>query len=439
MNAQLLCRARGGANLTLKVPEGEAVLGRDNAAQVIVPLDGVSRRHARILFEGNAYWLQDLKSTNGTFLNGAPVVGDMRERLRHLDVIALGRDAELIFLLREKAPSAPALKKIILGAFLVLDEDGTEYKIGVGEVTLGRSTAANVAIDRAAISKLHARIQRSSDQLLLQDLNSANGTFVNGERVTTALLNDGDRLSLANVVSLQVKVEWGENTSASGATILLSSVAAPDKDAPEFKKDWKTRLAWDPAELAELEKLRKGVPPSEPATPAEKAAPKAATAKPAAPTVEKPAEKAAAPAPVSAKPAVPPPAKPAAEKPAASPPPAPKPAAPAPVPKAVEPPKPIAEVRLTGSGFDFPITDAGTYDLGRADAARLRIANATVSRNHARVIVPADKMSVKVEHVGKTTPTIVNGAPIAAPKELADGDTILLGEVSLTVKITRQK
>jgi pSer/pThr/pTyr-binding forkhead associated (FHA) protein len=432
MNAQLLCRARGGANLTLRVPEGEAVLGRDNSAQVVVPLDGVSRRHARIVFEGSAYWLQDLKSTNGTFLNGSPVAGDARERLRHLDVIGLGRDAELIFVLREKAPAAPALKKIITGAFLVQEEDGTEYKVAVGEVTLGRSTAANVAIDRAAISKLHARIQRSSDQLLLQDLNSVNGTFVNGERVTTALLNDGDRVSLANVVSLRVKVEWGENTSASGSTILLSPAAPASEDGPEFKKDWKTRLTWDPAEQAELEKLRKGLPPSE--APA-KAAPKAAPAKPA--VAEKPAAPAAKPAAPAPAPAA---AKPAAEKPAA---PAPKPAppapAPAPAPKAAEPPKAIAEVKLSGSGFDFSLTEAGSYDLGRADAARLRVANATVSRNHARVVVAADRMSAQIEHVGKTTPTIVNGQPITAPKDLADGDTIVLGEVSLAVKITRQK
>jgi pSer/pThr/pTyr-binding forkhead associated (FHA) protein len=436
MNAQLLGRARGGAPLTLNVPVGESVLGRDNGAQVVIPMDGISRRHARIVVEGNTYWLQDLKSTNGTFLNGSPVAGDVRERLRHLDIIGLGRDAELVFLIREKQ-EAPAVKRqVIMAAALVLEEaEASEYEIAVGEISLGRSTANNVAVDRAAISKLHARIQRSADQLLLQDLNSVNGTFVNGERQTTALLKDGDRISLANVVSYRVKIEWGESrTSASGirAAVLTPPPAA---DAPEFKNEWKTRLEWDESEKAAIAEVRRNLAPPGGGTASVKPAPK-----PAAPAA--PAAKPAAPAPAPPRPAVAEkPAPPVAKPPAAAPAP-PKPVAPAvPPPKPVAPApaaaKPITEVRLSGSGFDLVVAEPGTYDMGRADGARLRLSNATVSRSHSRVILSADRLTVQIEHVGKTTPTLLNGAPVAGPQGLSDGDTVTLGEVALTVKIKR--
>ena len=73
----------------------------DNDFRVAVP--GVSRHHARIQRDGDAYWLEDAGSTNGTFLNGLRVA---RERLRHLDVITLGRDVDLITVTTDRVETA---------------------------------------------------------------------------------------------------------------------------------------------------------------------------------------------------------------------------------------------------------------------------------------------------------------------------------------------
>src|SRR5262249_40123539 len=72
----------------------------DNDFQIMVA--GVSRHHAKIVKEGDAYWLEDAGSTNGTFLNGQRVT---RERLRHLDIITLGRDVDLISVETGQTPS----------------------------------------------------------------------------------------------------------------------------------------------------------------------------------------------------------------------------------------------------------------------------------------------------------------------------------------------
>ena len=82
--------------------------------------------------------------------------------------------------------------------------------IAAGEMTLGRAPSNNVVADASAVSKVHARIERTADQLVLEDLGSANGTFVNGARVMTAFLQDGDVLSLAGVESYRVSVTMGE-------------------------------------------------------------------------------------------------------------------------------------------------------------------------------------------------------------------------------------
>ena len=84
------------------------------------------RRHAQIVFDGGAYWIEDLKSTNGTYVNGVPVPIDGKERLRHLDIIGLGKEAELLFLVREKQKPSEVKQQAIVRE--VLGEGEYELK-----------------------------------------------------------------------------------------------------------------------------------------------------------------------------------------------------------------------------------------------------------------------------------------------------------------------
>ncbi len=168
MNGQLFCRVRAGVTLSFKLG-ADAFIGRDQGNAVAVPVEGVSRNHARIRFDGKDYWLEDLKSTNGTFLNGLAVT---RDRLRHLDVITLGRALDLVFVLR----AAVEVQKVqaIVRAALVREGGGAApYEIALGEITLGRAPSNNLVADTGAVSKVHARIERTRGQLVLQDLGSA--------------------------------------------------------------------------------------------------------------------------------------------------------------------------------------------------------------------------------------------------------------------------
>ncbi len=74
----------------------EMVLGRTPDADLQLPGSGVSRRHTRIVAAEGGYWVNDLGSSNGTFLNGAPV--DC-QRLRDGDVVGVG---EFRFVYRER-------------------------------------------------------------------------------------------------------------------------------------------------------------------------------------------------------------------------------------------------------------------------------------------------------------------------------------------------
>ncbi len=67
------------------------------------------------------------------------------------------------------------------------------YPLGSGVTTVGR-TAADIVLPDEAISSLHFQIERRGGEFVLRDLGSSNGTFVNGERVQSALLAAGDSI-----------------------------------------------------------------------------------------------------------------------------------------------------------------------------------------------------------------------------------------------------
>ena len=68
------------------------------------------------------------------------------------------------------------------------------------ERTIGRATGADFIIDAALVSRVHCRVSALTDgQLEIKDLESTNGTYVNGERIESARLASGDRLQVGRV------------------------------------------------------------------------------------------------------------------------------------------------------------------------------------------------------------------------------------------------
>jgi pSer/pThr/pTyr-binding forkhead associated (FHA) protein len=66
-------------------PDG-LTLGREDGNGIVVSSDQASRRHARLLVVAGGHVLQDLDSTNGTFVNSKPV---KEQQLRHGDVVRI--------------------------------------------------------------------------------------------------------------------------------------------------------------------------------------------------------------------------------------------------------------------------------------------------------------------------------------------------------------
>ena len=74
------------------------------------------------------------------------------------------------------------------------------YRILPGSIkTVGRAPAADFVVDAALVSRLHCRLTAGAVELEVVDLDSTNGTYVNGQRTGRAGLLPGDRLGVGEV------------------------------------------------------------------------------------------------------------------------------------------------------------------------------------------------------------------------------------------------
>jgi DNA-binding winged helix-turn-helix (wHTH) protein len=90
-----------------------------------------------------------------------------------------------------------------------------QVRLSAGDNILGRGRRVTVWLDSPSISRRHARIVVTGTDAAIEDLGSRNGTYVQGEKVTTPMrLSDGDEIRLGSVV-LTYRLNSGQETTIS--------------------------------------------------------------------------------------------------------------------------------------------------------------------------------------------------------------------------------
>jgi pSer/pThr/pTyr-binding forkhead associated (FHA) protein len=160
----------------------------------------ISRAHARIFHEaGGALTIEDLGSANGTFVNDERI--DAPRTLELGDIIRVGRTALQV---RDSSGQVPERTMVPMAAptgvptgvpappppadeeLVVTAGASAGRRLSLGdELVIGRAVSGDGALsDDHELSRRHARVARdASGRLTIEDLGSANGTFLNGERV----------------------------------------------------------------------------------------------------------------------------------------------------------------------------------------------------------------------------------------------------------------
>jgi pSer/pThr/pTyr-binding forkhead associated (FHA) protein len=103
-------------------------------------------------------------------------------------------------------------------------EPATRLRLPAGAVkTVGRTARADFILDAALVSRVHCRLfADASDQLVVEDLESTNGTRVNGKKITRSVVREGDTLSVGRVDFLVSRSDDGATASVSDEHLATS-------------------------------------------------------------------------------------------------------------------------------------------------------------------------------------------------------------------------
>ena len=186
--------------LVFELHAGEPlVVGRAPPAQLVLPHSTISTAHADLREENGAWFLRDRSSTNGTTVDGAQLAKESPSPLQdgarvrfgtgpELQFVAAARWTKLLEAERRSAPAAPVGRAPRPGEVLRVTCEGVApILIAEGaEVVVGRTgERAQLVLDHEQVSRAHAKLSRTADGLSLADLGSANGTFLDGQRLGT--------------------------------------------------------------------------------------------------------------------------------------------------------------------------------------------------------------------------------------------------------------
>jgi pSer/pThr/pTyr-binding forkhead associated (FHA) protein len=95
---------------------------------------------------------------------------------------------------------------------------GGEFPLVKGrEIVIGRSSELDMVLIEDMVSRRHAKIQTTEDEIAIMDMGSTNGTFVNGEKVKKARLKEGDRILIGTSIMKLVTVDPATTVSEAEA------------------------------------------------------------------------------------------------------------------------------------------------------------------------------------------------------------------------------
>jgi len=80
------------------------------------------------------------------------------------------------------------------------DELGKKYNLNTNSVVVGRSSKCDIQIDQESISRNHSKIVNTGKSILVRDLGSTNGTYVNDEPIEEYVLRDGDLIKIGRTI-----------------------------------------------------------------------------------------------------------------------------------------------------------------------------------------------------------------------------------------------
>jgi hypothetical protein len=213
-----------GEHEPVELKDGESLVGTGADCQIALAAPGIANRHCSLLVRGEQAIVRALDPVAVVVLNGKQITADAPVKAG--DLLLFGKVGCRVVASDKGAQPAPRKPppqpmgdddngrtrvRAALPKFVMRGVSGPTFgkTFGVvGTLTLGRSAECDISIATDEISRHHAKLQVVPDGVMVEDLGSANGTFINNQRVHGGtLMRPGDELRLDTVRFLLMSPE----------------------------------------------------------------------------------------------------------------------------------------------------------------------------------------------------------------------------------------
>ena len=212
--------------------ETEIIIGRDDAADLTIPSSAVSRRHAKLTRGSEGYVIEDLGSSNGTFVNSQKLTG--KRQLKAGDQIRLGKAVTLVYEAPRKRASVqvqeelgetvarpvPSMPSSVMATSIgeepmpsqvdagppqlvvaIAGEDPKTYTLTSQSLMIGRLEGNDIVVSSQIVSSKHARLEKANGGYKVTMLTEAkNPILVEGRPLEgSRVLRHGDILRIGGL------------------------------------------------------------------------------------------------------------------------------------------------------------------------------------------------------------------------------------------------
>lgn len=243
--------------------EGDVLIGRDEDCDLLLDQIRVSRQHARLRWDGTHFYLTDLESSNGTFVNSEKLEPNVPFEVSPEQSIKIG---ECTLLLKAPPPPPPKNDTPLAGAEAIKPDTprydatvaggdtnyglterfqlrycfkGGEDKTHVllsGKTSIGRGKENDLTLEDQEVSRHHAVIEIEGGSLWITDLNSTNGVTIDGLRLNPLerhQVSAGKKIAIGNhELYIETMEEMGRSISGTmimpGDAVWVDGVGASE-------------------------------------------------------------------------------------------------------------------------------------------------------------------------------------------------------------------
>jgi DNA-binding NtrC family response regulator len=246
----LIITRHGEPQLTFNLDRAETRVGRGTLNDLVIPDEKVSRHHFVIISLGGVIKLQD-KSGRGVTINGHSVENAV---LSDGDEIAFGETVAR-FVISYKAESAErntnvdiAVRTDILsysrdskaivttrGWLTIASQGGRRIELSGNVINIGSAEGNQIRLDEKYISAFHCRIYKRGGRFFIRDLDSTNGTHVNGARVADSEIPEGAKIRVGKAEMLFSTSEETQKLNPSPSPVFQGMVGASSEMKEVFE------------------------------------------------------------------------------------------------------------------------------------------------------------------------------------------------------------